>query len=59
MELRPQCKECPWRDMEWMKKEAPETVEHARDNPDGFVCHTRMGPCDGPSHALKKEKVAV
>ncbi len=54
MELRPQCRKCPWRDLERMCVDGFQSViEHAHVEPDGFVCHTRMGPCDGPRHMLE------
>lgn len=53
--MKDQCGACPWRDMETMRAEFPEVVEHAKTNPDGFVCHTRCGPCPGP----KRAKVAT
>lgn len=55
MTLRPQCRGCPWRNMDVMRAEFAAVVEHAEQNGDGFVCHERCGPCDGPYHA----KVAV
>lgn len=52
MNLRPQCSACPWRDMPRMHAEHASTVAYAAaGNLSGWVCHTRMGPCDGPSHA--------
>lgn len=51
MRLRDQCSECPWRNTDELIP--PEVVEHARTNLDGFVCHMRCGPCDGPRIALK------
>lgn len=59
MKLRPQCAKCPWRDPTVAESVIPGIVEHARTNPDGFVCHTRMGPCDGPRHAGLVETQAV
>lgn len=44
-----QCKPCPWRDMTAMRKDFPEVVAHAGQNPAGFVCHTRCVPCPGPA----------
>lgn len=52
-EIRDRCTACPWRDMEAMEREFPDVVEHARKDANGFVCHTRMGPCDGPKVALR------
>lgn len=51
-DLRPQCRACPWRGpLDDLNAVVPGIVDHARRNPDGFVCHTRCGPCDGPRHA--------
>lgn len=49
--LRPQCAACPWRNPDDCEATVPGVVEHARNHPDGFVCHTRLGPCDGPRWA--------
>lgn len=49
--VRTQCAACPWRDMATMRADHPETVAHAKTDPDGFVCHTRCGPCPGPALA--------
>lgn len=53
--MRDRCTACPWLDMEAMERDFPDVVEHAKSNPDGFVCHTRCGPCDGPKVALRRE----
>lgn len=37
-----------------MNREFPDVVEHAKTDPNGFVCHTRMGPCDGAKVALRR-----
>ena len=59
MKLRPQCSKCPWRDLDDCDSVVAGVVEYARTHLDEFVCHTRMGPCDGPRHAgLDREKVA-
>jgi hypothetical protein len=55
-EIRDRCRACPWRDMDMMERDFPDVVEHARENPDGFVCHTRMGPCDGAKVALRRKR---
>ena len=50
-ELRPQCAACPWRHLDDPDLPfTPEVIEAARQG-QGFVCHTRMGPCDGPTYA--------
>jgi hypothetical protein len=54
--LRKRCEACPWRDMEAMRRDFPEVVAHARARPDGFVCHTRCGPCDGPTIAWRQDE---
>lgn len=51
VDLRPQCQPCPWRDVAWMQANAPDVLAAARQGVNGFVCHTRCGPCDGPTHA--------
>lgn len=58
MAPRPMCEKCPWRDLGDCESVVPGIVEHARSNPDGFVCHVRMGPCDGPRRALKIKETA-
>lgn len=45
---RTQCRACPWRDVDAVRAEFPHVVEAAAADPDGFVCHTRCGPCPGP-----------
>lgn len=47
-ELRPMCDKCPWRDPTTVDDVVPGVLAHAARHPEGFVCHTRMGPCDGP-----------
>lgn len=37
--------------MDWMKREAPETVAAAEAGADDWHCHVRMGECDGPRFA--------
>lgn len=55
--LRRRCDKCPWRDMQTMRRDFPTVVAHAEQNPgDGFVCHVRMGPCDGPLIAFRQEQ---
>lgn len=47
--LRSQCQACPWRNMKAMRADFPDVVAHAEAaNGEGFVCHTRCGPCPGP-----------
>jgi hypothetical protein len=48
--LRDQCHPCPWRDLAWMETEWPDVIASVRAG-GAVVCHTRCGPCDGPSHA--------
>jgi hypothetical protein len=48
------CEACPWRDMDAMVREHNDVVLFAAHHPDGFVCHTRMGPCDGPKFILRR-----
>lgn len=57
--LRDRCKACPWLDLATLEVEDPDIVAHARTNPHGFVCHTRLGPCDGPVVAMKRSKVTA
>jgi hypothetical protein len=45
---RTQCRECPWRDLATIPDYA---MNAARNGNDGFVCHTRCGPCPGPALA--------
>lgn len=52
-----QCRPCPWRNPD--DEVPPEVVDHARENPDGFVCHTRCGPCPGPRLMLATEQAAA
>lgn len=60
MSHRPLCEPCPWRDMAAMRADHSNVVEHAENgNTHGFVCHTRCGPCDGPTVALKRERVTT
>jgi hypothetical protein len=49
--MRPQCRECPWRDMEWMRAHAPDAVAAAAAGAEDWHCHVRMGECDGPRFA--------
>jgi hypothetical protein len=42
---RTQCSACPWRDLASVPEYA---LTAARQDPTGFVCHTRCGPCPGP-----------
>lgn len=54
---RTQCQACPWRDMATMPDYA---VAYAREGHlDGFVCHTRCGPCPGPRLAIEAERRAA
>jgi hypothetical protein len=49
--LRSQCEKCPWRHLDDPDLPfTPAVIEAARKG-EKFVCHVRMGPCDGPSHA--------
>jgi hypothetical protein len=48
-EHRAWCAACPWRDLARMVADGQQyAIDHAKKEPDSFVCHTRMGPCDGP-----------
>jgi hypothetical protein len=40
--------------MDAMVREHNDVVLFAAHHPDGFVCHTRMGPCDGPKFILRR-----
>lgn len=60
MPHRPLCEKCPWRDMDAMRTEFPNVVADAEAHGgDGYVCHTRMGPCDGPKVMLAKETASA
>lgn len=52
MTPRTQCQACPWRNAD--DEVPPEVQAHAAEHPDGFVCHTRCGPCPGPRLHLQE-----
>lgn len=61
---RPWCEACPWRDLARMQADGQQyAIDHAQREPDSFVCHTRLGPCDGPRIArvapLRTQAVAL
>lgn len=52
-----QCAACPWRGDHPLVPD--DLVEYARTDPDGFVCHTRCGPCPGPRLLFDAEQKAA
>lgn len=55
MTHRPLCAACPWRDVDAVRAEFPDVAAYAESGGDGFVCHTRMGRCDGPAVMLARK----
>lgn len=62
MTLRDQCRACPWRKPNAGLPEgdplAVDAIAAAKAGA-AFVCHTRMGPCDGPTHAGVRQPATV
>lgn len=52
-----QCAECPWRDVDALRRGdlvMQEALRHAEAGlVDGWICHTRCTPCPGPRLAFR------